>query len=100
VTPSVALLQDLLALKGRLPPARLDRLWRLVDWVVRELLRELTSCLQFKEVVRQSVVGVFRARRTVIYANLHRGPGDRFLGVEGPEAILQSHLDLGAVEKT
>jgi hypothetical protein len=43
VTPSVTLLQELLALKGGLPPDRLARLRRLVDQVVRELLRELTA---------------------------------------------------------
>jgi hypothetical protein len=37
VTPSVGLLQELLALKGGLPPDRLRRLRRLVDRVVREL---------------------------------------------------------------
>jgi hypothetical protein len=49
VTPSVGLLQELLALKGGLPPdrlARLARLRRLVDRVVRDLVRELTSRLR------------------------------------------------------
>ncbi len=46
VTPSVELVQELLALKGGLPPDRLDRLHRLVDRVVRKLLRELTASLR------------------------------------------------------
>jgi len=46
VTPSVGLLQELLTLKGGLPPDRLERLRRLVDRVVRALVRELTATLR------------------------------------------------------
>jgi Mg-chelatase subunit ChlD len=46
VAPSVGLLQELLSLKGGLPPDRLARLRRLVDRVVRDLVRELTSRLR------------------------------------------------------
>ncbi len=43
VTPSVELLQSLLSLKGALPPEGLNRLRRLVEHVVTELVRELST---------------------------------------------------------
>jgi predicted ribonuclease YlaK len=43
--------------------------------------------------------GVYRALRHVIYANFNRQPGDRFLAVDGFEALLQTHIDQGAVER-
>ena len=46
VTPSVELVQELLALRGGLPPDRLARLRRLVDRVVRDLVGELASTLR------------------------------------------------------
>lgn len=58
VTPSVELLQELLALKGGLPPDRLARLRRLVDRVVRSLVEELSV------VLRPALAGSVLARPT------------------------------------
>jgi hypothetical protein len=58
VTPSVEMLQELLSLKGGLPPDRLARLRRLVDHVVRDLVREITSRL------RSALTGGIAARPT------------------------------------
>jgi hypothetical protein len=41
---------------------------------------------------------IYRARRALIYAGYHRNPGDRFLAVDGEEAILRAHLEQGAAE--
>jgi Family of unknown function (DUF5682) len=46
VTPSVGRLQELLSLKGGLPLERLVRRSRVVERVVRDLVRELTSSLR------------------------------------------------------
>jgi hypothetical protein len=51
-------LQDLLALKGGLPPDRLERLRRLADRVVGDLVRELTATL------RPALTGTVVARPT------------------------------------
>jgi Mg-chelatase subunit ChlD len=57
-TPSVELVQELLALKGSLPPDRLTRLRALVDRVIRELVRELAVTL------RPALAGTVVARPT------------------------------------
>jgi hypothetical protein len=46
VTPSVGLLQELLSLKGGLPPDRLAQMRRLVDGAVGDLVREFTARLR------------------------------------------------------
>ncbi len=44
------------------------------------------------------IVGVYHARSKLIYADFHRAPGDRFLAVDGLEAMLNTHLDQGHIE--
>src|SRR5205807_3721806 len=58
ITPSVELLQQLLALKGALPADRLERLRRLVEHIVAQLVKQLATS------VRPALHGATLARPT------------------------------------